>query len=40
LPQNKDLVGHNKCSVAVAELMRIHAELCEFRKAKHIHYDL
>ncbi|KAJ8426820.1 hypothetical protein Cgig2_022601 [Carnegiea gigantea] len=40
LPQNKDLVGHNKYPTAVAELLRIHAELCEFHKAKHIYYDL
>ena len=40
LPQNKDLVGHNKYPAAIAELLRIHFELCEFHKAKHIYYDL
>ncbi|KAJ8433641.1 LOW QUALITY PROTEIN: hypothetical protein Cgig2_026821 [Carnegiea gigantea] len=40
LPQNKDLVGHNKYPAAVAELLCIHAKLCEFHKAKHIYYDL
>jgi len=40
LPQNKDLVFHNKYPAAVAQLLRIHAELCEFHKAKHIYYDL
>ncbi|KAJ8434538.1 hypothetical protein Cgig2_004304 [Carnegiea gigantea] len=40
LPQNKDLVGHNKYPTAVAELLGIHAELCEFHKTKHIYYDL
>ncbi|KAJ8420265.1 hypothetical protein Cgig2_014313 [Carnegiea gigantea] len=40
LPQNKDLVDHNKYPAAIAELLRIHAELCEFHKAKHIYYDL
>ncbi|KAJ8423893.1 hypothetical protein Cgig2_006230 [Carnegiea gigantea] len=40
LPQNKDLVGHNKYPATVVELLRIHAELCEFHKAKHIYYDL
>ncbi|KAJ8439010.1 hypothetical protein Cgig2_028456 [Carnegiea gigantea] len=34
LPQNKDLVS------AAAELLHIHAELCEFHKAKYIYYDL
>jgi len=40
LPQNKDLRSHNKYPAAVAELLRIHTELCEFHKAKHIYYDL
>ena len=40
LPQNKDLVGHNKYPSTVTELLCIHAELCEFHKAKHIYYDL
>ncbi|KAJ8425005.1 hypothetical protein Cgig2_025384 [Carnegiea gigantea] len=40
LPQEKDLVGHNKYPTTVAKLLRIHAELCEFHKAKHIYYDL
>ncbi|KAJ8423333.1 hypothetical protein Cgig2_021289 [Carnegiea gigantea] len=40
LPQNKDLVGQNKYPAAAAELLRIHAELCEFHKAKYIYYDL
>ncbi|KAJ8438299.1 hypothetical protein Cgig2_015042 [Carnegiea gigantea] len=40
LPQNKDLVGNNKYPAVVAELLRIHAELYEFHKAKHIYYDL
>ena len=40
LSQNKDLVGHNKYPTAVAELLRIHTELCEFHKAKYIYYDL
>jgi len=31
---------HNKYPAAVTELLRIHAELCELHKAKHIYYDL
>jgi len=40
LPLNKDLAGHNKYPATVAELQRIHAELCQFHKVKHIYYDL
>jgi len=40
LPQNKDLMGHNKYPTTVAELLHIHTELCEFHKAKDIYYDL
>ncbi|KAJ8444879.1 hypothetical protein Cgig2_029810 [Carnegiea gigantea] len=32
--------SHNKYPAAVAELLRIHTELCEFHKAKHIYHDL
>ncbi|KAJ8422582.1 hypothetical protein Cgig2_007491 [Carnegiea gigantea] len=37
---NKDLTGHNKYPATVAKLLRIHTELCEFHKVKHIYYDL
>ncbi|KAJ8426000.1 hypothetical protein Cgig2_006250 [Carnegiea gigantea] len=40
LSQNKDLVGYNKYPTAVTELLPIHAELCEFHKAKHNYSDL
>ncbi|KAJ8422719.1 hypothetical protein Cgig2_008304 [Carnegiea gigantea] len=40
LPPNKDLVDHNKYPTTVIELPRIHTELCEFHKVKHIYYDL
>ena len=40
LPPNKDLTSHDKCPATVIELLCIHAELCEFHKAKHIYYDL
>ncbi|KAJ8430068.1 hypothetical protein Cgig2_028780 [Carnegiea gigantea] len=40
LPQNEDLAGYCKYFGSVAELLRIHAALCEFHKAKHIYYDL
>jgi len=40
LPSNKDLTEHNKYPATVIELLRIHAELCEFHKVKHIYYDL
>ena len=39
-PRNKNLVGHNKYPTIVTELLRIHTDLCEFHKAKHIYYDL
>ncbi|KAJ8437673.1 hypothetical protein Cgig2_028611 [Carnegiea gigantea] len=32
LPLNKDLTDHSKYPAAVVELLRIHAELCEFHK--------
>ena len=40
LPPNKDLVDHNKYPATVIELLSLHAELCEFRKVKHIYHDL
>ncbi|KAJ8423940.1 hypothetical protein Cgig2_008567 [Carnegiea gigantea] len=39
LPSNEDLVGHNKYPATVAELMRIHAELCEFHKLDHFYRE-
>ncbi|KAJ8436144.1 hypothetical protein Cgig2_033639 [Carnegiea gigantea] len=40
LPSNKDLTGHNKYPTTVAELLRVHAELCRFQNVDHIYYDL
>jgi len=40
LPPNQDLTGHDKYPTTVIELLRIHAQLCEFHKVKHIYYDL